>query len=546
MGVLGRDARGLRKRVDLLRTGPGAAGDESPGAEGPDAAHRLAVCAEAPELAAALGRWRAGVDDERVFTGRVSAATRPVFVFPGLGPQWFGMGRALYAGEPAFRATLQRCDAILRADHGASLLDALWADEAHQNLEDADATDTLFPILIALQIALAEMWRAWGVEPAAVVGQSIGEVAAAQAAGILDTRDAMRVIVEMGRAYRASTVSGGGVLALVGVSPEGLADLLEARRGRVYLAGSVAPAASVLSGEAGAVREAIDGLKARGVRCRVLSNTLAHCPLVARFSAAMSEPLRAISPRRARVPFVSTVRAALVEGPELDATYWRSNLESTVWLQPSVQLLAKEGHRVFLEVSPHAILPSFLDETLAALDPARGFAVLASQLRSEDGRVTAHRARARLFTLGAAPPPRASRRARRRTCSLSPRAAKRPSAPRPSASATRSRAPPRPRPRPRTSATRRRFIERLTPTASRSRPARATSSSSDSTHSRAGRRSRGSPPGGRPAGSPTSSSSSRARARSGSGWGASRSPSPPSATRSSSATPRSARRRGGR
>ncbi|MBL8974244.1 MAG: acyltransferase domain-containing protein, partial [Myxococcales bacterium] len=408
--ISGSDEASLRGRVAEVRAALAGSCEQSPDDPVTQAPgwfadadeHRIAVlAARRAELDEALGRWQAGIPDRRVFAGRrPPEPLRPVFVFAGFGSQWFGMGRKLHAEEPVFRASLARCDASLRADYGWSLLDELWAAPGRQRLEDPDESDVLFPVLVALQIALADLFRSWGVEPAAVIGQSIGEVAAAHVAGILDTRDAMRVVAELGKAHRASWHAGGFLLALTTASPATIGDVLRPFAGRAYLAGHLAPAATTVSGEATAVQEILQQLRGRGFRCRELAHVVSHCPLAAPYAAAMTAPLQTIAPARARIPMISTTSGLAVEGAELTAAYWRANLESPVLLSPGVASLARAGHRHFIELGPHAILLPFLEATLTGQgdEPA---IVLASQLRDADGRAAALRALGRLFTLGA-------------------------------------------------------------------------------------------------------------------------------------------------
>ncbi len=406
--ISGSDEASLRARVAEVRAALSRSGEPSdpvtpePGWFAATDAHRIAVVApNRVELDEGLARWQARIPDRRVFAGRrTHAPLRPVFVFAGFGAQWYGMGRRLYAEEAVFRAALERCDASLRADYGWSLLDELWAAPERQRLDDPDESDVLFPILVALQIALTDLFVSWGVEPAAVVGQSIGEVAAAYTAGILDTRDAMRVVAELGRAHRASVRARRFLFALTDAPPATIDEVLHPFAGRAYRAGHLAPSATSVSGEATAVQEILAHLRDRGFRGRELAHVVSHCPLAAPFAAAMTAPLATLAPVRGRIPMISTTSGVAVEGTELTAAYWRENLVNPTRLSPCIADLARAGHRHFVELGPHAILQPFLEATLSAQGLTEPAVVLASQLRDADGRATALRALGRLFTLG--------------------------------------------------------------------------------------------------------------------------------------------------
>src|SRR5262249_15070141 len=146
---------------------------------------------------------------------------RTAFVFGGQGPQWWGMGRGLFHSEPIFRAAVERCDAALRPLAGWSVVDELLSQNDDARLEE---THRVQPVLFALQIGLAELWRSWGIEPAAVVGHSLGEIAAAHVAGALTLVDAARIVYH--RARLQQTVNGHGKMAAVGLSAADTADAL--------------------------------------------------------------------------------------------------------------------------------------------------------------------------------------------------------------------------------------------------------------------------------------------------------------------------------
>jgi len=314
-------------------------------------AHRAAVVADdASELATAMtavasGGRAAGLCGPRPTRRR---APRPVLVFPGQGSQWAGMGRSLAATVPAFREAIQRSDAAIARCLGHSL----WSDEAGLV---ADGTAHVQPALFAIQVALAETWRAWGIEPAAVVGHSMGEIAAAHVAGALSLDEAARVVCERSRLL--TEISGAGGLALVEL---GVAEAAEVTRGREHelaIAAANGPRTTVLSGTTAAIDDIVGTLEARGdFARRIAVDFAAHGPQVEPLQPRLRAALHELAPREAGTPIYSTVTGAPIVGSQFDAAYWETNLRATVRFSTAVERLLEDGHDVFVEVAPHPVL----------------------------------------------------------------------------------------------------------------------------------------------------------------------------------------------
>jgi acyl transferase domain-containing protein/aryl carrier-like protein len=326
-----------------------------------------------------------------------SLPLRPVFVFSGLGPQWRGMGRRLYASAPAFRAAMDACDAAFASIGGFPLVRALWNDAL--DLDDGDAHDVHQPLLIAAQIAVASQWRAWGVEPGAVIGHSVGEVAAACVAGAISIPDAMRIVAQFGARCQRTIDAGGTVMAFVGKPKAALEPLAREHEGAFYITGVNDPGSCVICGEQGIIHDWLARWQSEGTFCKALSRVHCHCPLGAPFVIDMPESLEGIAPMRARVPMISTARGGFVEGPELDARYWTENLSRPVRFADGVEALVRAGHRVFVEASPHPVLTRSIEASLRHMGV--GGAAIASQRRDEDGLLTIVAAAGHLFSLGA-------------------------------------------------------------------------------------------------------------------------------------------------
>ncbi len=331
---------------------------------------------------AAKGGTPAGAARGRLDAG--GALPRVVLVFPGQGGQWLGMGRQLLAEEPVFRAAVEACDRALAHELGPgadwSLPGELSAEPAASRLGRIDVAQ---PVLFAMQIALAALWRSWGIEPSAVVGHSMGEVAAAHVAGALSLEDAVAVICR--RSLLLRRISGQGEMALVELTvPEAEAALVGYEQ-RLSVAVSNSPRSTVLSGDPAALAEVLSALEARGVFCRrVKVDVASHSPQVDPLRGDLIAALAALTPRAAAVPVRSTVTGAALAGPELVAGYWADNLRQPVRFAGAVEALLGEGYGLFVEVSPHPVLTPAIEEMRAAA-ASRG-AVVGSTRREQPER----------------------------------------------------------------------------------------------------------------------------------------------------------------
>ena len=327
--------------------------------------HRLATVGRTrEELREQLEAFSRGEPRSGLSWGTIDPGRRPkvVFVIPGQGSQWVGMGRELHETEPVFREAIGACDAAMRRWVDWSLRDELAAGEATSRL---DQTEVAQAALFAMQVALARLWASWGVTPDAVVGHSVGEVAAAHLAGALTLEDALRVVHHRGRLMQQAT--GLGKMASVAVSAEKAERALLGYEGRLSIAAMNDPFSVVLSGEAEALEEVLERWQRQEVYCRRLEVDYAfHSPQMAPFQSQLARSLDGLAPGRTTLSMYSTVTGALVEGPELSAPYWARNIREPVRFAAAVDALIDQGHRVFLEVGPHPVLSSNLRECLAA------------------------------------------------------------------------------------------------------------------------------------------------------------------------------------
>ncbi|HET7153785.1 MAG TPA: type I polyketide synthase, partial [Hyphomicrobiaceae bacterium] len=355
--------------------------------------HRVALLGSSEqEIDARLAAFLQGESSPDMWTG-VSSPAEPrkvAFVFPGQGGQWAGMGRQLLESEPVFRDAIERCDRAMRPFVDWSLLGALSQDEWER-------IDIIQPAVFAIQTALATLWRAWGIVPDAVVGHSMGEVAAAHVAGILSLDDAARIICRRSALLRR--LSGRGAMAIVELSLEEAQALLAGYQQRVSVAVSNSSRSTVLSGDVAALEEIITALERQGVFCRrVKVDVASHSPQMDVLREELLEALQGLQPQSAILPFYSTVTGMTADGRDFDAAYWVRNLRQPVLFAGTVERMAADGHDIFVEVSPHPILLPALEDNLRGL--SQRAAVLPSLRREESERETMLRSLGSLYALG--------------------------------------------------------------------------------------------------------------------------------------------------
>lgn len=279
-----------------------------------------------------------------------------VWVFSGHGSQWTGMGRELLAAEPAFAAVADVIDPVFVAESGISARQLLLEDE----LTDVDRIQSA---IFVMHVGLAAVWRDAGLRPAAVIGHSVGEIAAAVTAGVLSLADGARLICRRSALLRK--VAGAGAMAMVQLPFDKVRDLL-GDQGDVVAAVESSPASTVVSGRPAAVaafgeRCAQDGIVVRPVASDVAFHSPQMEPLLADLEAAS----RDLSPAAAEIPLYTTALPDPRENQPRDGAYWAANLRNPVRLATAVTAAAADGHRIFLELSPHPVVVHSISETLA-------------------------------------------------------------------------------------------------------------------------------------------------------------------------------------
>lgn len=340
---------------------------------------RLAVVADSPaEAAAALRDFLDAGAAPGVSAGDSIDEARPriAFVFPGQGSQWIGMGRELLDTEPVFLDALRGCDQVIAAENGWSVIDLLRGQDTDRFAE----LDVIQPTLWAMEVALAALWRSWGIEPDVVLGHSMGESAAAVVAGALSLADAGAVICRRSRV--AKRRSGHGTMAWVELSATDAAQAIAGHEHEVSIAAANSPTSTLLSGDREALAAILAELDRREVFNRWINVDFAsHGPQMDEILDDLRAELAGIRPRPGTIPIHSTLLNDVVDGSQLDAHYWARNIREPVDFVGSVTAELAAGPIVFIEVSPHPVLVSSIDTTIRAVG---GEGAAAPSLRREE------------------------------------------------------------------------------------------------------------------------------------------------------------------
>ncbi|WP_370444847.1 type I polyketide synthase [Amycolatopsis sp. CA-128772] len=279
------------------------------------------------------------------------------FVFPGQGSQWVGMALDLIDTSPVFAARMRDCERALAPYVEWSLSDALGDEELLQRV------DVVQPALFAMMVSLAEVWRAHGVSPDAVIGHSQGEIAAAAVAGALSLEDAARVVALRSRAIRA--LAGHGGMVSVTAPPSDVERRLERLGGRAGIAAVNGPSTVVVSGAPDALDALLAECAADGVRAkRIPVDYASHSVQVVQIKAELRELLAPASPRSSGIAFYSTVTAEPIDTAGLDGAYWYTNLRNPVLFEAATRRLAADGYDTFVECSPHPVLTMSVEDTV--------------------------------------------------------------------------------------------------------------------------------------------------------------------------------------
>ncbi|MGP9022925.1 type I polyketide synthase [Streptomyces sp. BR1] len=356
--------------------------------------HRLAVTGQgAIGIANDLRLWRTNRTPPSVTSGHPARPARTAFVFTGQGVQYPGMARELYDSEPVFAAAVDRCADVLDGELPMPLRRLLFEEQSAQALDD---TRLAQPALFAVEYALAAQLRSWGVVPDAVVGHSIGEIAAACVAGMFSLEDAARFSALRGRLM--GELPRDGVMLAVAADPETVREWVSGREADVGVAAVNGPRAVVVSGRAEAVEEVARHAGAQGVRtARLRTSHAFHSPLMDPALPELGKVAAAMRPAAPAVPVFSTVTGEALtgaEGPE----YWSQQVRRPVRFHDGMRAVAGAGCTVVVEIGPHPALRTYVPEAFGAT----GVTVIPTLLRDRRDVRNLLATAGALFTAGAA------------------------------------------------------------------------------------------------------------------------------------------------
>ncbi len=328
--------------------------------------HRLTLTAnsmaEMVQELNAFSTGEAGPKLRTAFTPRREVATRVVFVMSGQGPQWWGMGRELMRHEPVFRKTMEACEKAMRPWAKFSLLEELARPEATSKMQKTEVSQ---PAIFAMQMALAELWKSWGVQPSAVVGHSVGEIAAACVAGILTLDQAAKIIVFRGRFMDECAPSGGTMLA-VGMSAEEAQAVIARHDRTVSIAAFNGPRSLTLSGLKTSLEAIAAELESKEIFARFLQVSHPfHHAMMQPAADALKAKLGGLTPQAETIPFFSTVTGQRLDGASCDADHWSRGVRQPVEFASAISAVSEFGADAWLEIGAHPALVRSIQECLA-------------------------------------------------------------------------------------------------------------------------------------------------------------------------------------
>jgi acyl transferase domain-containing protein/NADPH:quinone reductase-like Zn-dependent oxidoreductase/acyl carrier protein len=361
--------------------------------------NRLAIAAGTREqLAEKLKAYSKGMLLKGMAANHADIHQMPklVFVYTGMGPQWWKMGRELMEVEPIFRQKLEACDEIFHKHAGWSILKELLADEEHSVMAE---TRVAQPANFLIQAALSELLKTYGIVPDVVVGHSVGEIPAAYISGALSLNDAL--LVSYHRSRLQQTTAGSGTMLAVGIPESEAGDLIKSYK-TVSIAAVNSPASVTLSGKKAVLKKIAQVFEAKGIFNRMLQVEVPyHSYLMDSIKQELLDSLKNINPKENQVPIYSTVTGGLLHGSGFGTDYWWTNVRQPVKFAKAIESIINDGYDIFLEVGPHPVLRNSIKECLNHFQE-EGHLVQTLN-RKEPEQLHFFEALATLFTLGVDP-----------------------------------------------------------------------------------------------------------------------------------------------
>jgi len=332
----------------------------SAGARRSHLSHRASFKAKTKEeLLEKLDQYVTQTTDEAIVETQVSEKrNKLVFVFTGMGPQWWNMGCELMQTEPVFLASVKRADVIFQKISGWSILSEMMKPEAESIITE---TQIAQPANFVLQSALVDLWRSWGIEPAAVIGHSVGEVTTAYVSGILTLEEALLVSFHRSRIQKKAA-NKGSMLAVALTETDAKA-IIAPYAEKVSIAAINGPTAITLAGDESALDVISQQLTTKDIFNRLLQVEVAyHSPTMDPLLDEIRTSLASLAPANAKLPSYSTVTGEQILASAFDAEYWCKNVREPVYFFRALEAMIKDGYEDFLEIGPHPVLSSSIKE----------------------------------------------------------------------------------------------------------------------------------------------------------------------------------------
>jgi len=316
------------------------------------------------EIIQGLTDYREDILPPNVVAGNEGKDKRLAFIFTGMGPQWYAMGRELYHTHTIFRETVEQCHAEFSKYLTWSLIDEFLIDEEQSRMQFTEVSQ---PMNFTVQIALFEMWKSMGATPDLIIGHSVGEVAGLYAAGVYTFEDAVKISYY--RSMLQQRLTGKGGMLAVGLDEETAKQLIAGNTDKVSIAAINSNTSLTLSGDMECLAEINGKLEAEGVFSKFLRVTVPyHSVFMNEIKDELLEALQDIHPQKSAIRTYTTANGQLAEGPELNNEYWWLNVSGSVYFAKAMEQIIEEGYTNFVEVGPHPVLANSVNELAFEMD----------------------------------------------------------------------------------------------------------------------------------------------------------------------------------